>query len=150
MAKLNSFYKLFLSFFLAAIGFSSCGKHNKVEAPEYGAPYEKLKLSGSVVDKNNNPISDIKLQLKFIVEDKVYNYAIATPITDKNGNIYYESNQTFTETFQVTFVKSNNTPSAQQYKDDSLRVKKVRTSNEQKGWMDGEAKANFTLKLQDE
>ncbi len=148
--KIIGFYKLFLGFILTAIGFSACGKHERVGALEYGSPYEKLKLSGSVVDKNNNPVPNVKLQLKFIVHDRTFNHPIAIPTTNNKGEIYYESNQTFTDTIQVTFVKSGNTEEAQRFKDDSIRIKKVKISDLHKGWMTGEAEAKFTLKLQNE
>ena len=153
MAKrIKGLYKIVLGFLITLLGFSSCSKHNNENEVlfEYGTPYEKLKLSGSIVDKNNNPVQGVRVQVKMVHPGITYNpHVISAPITDSNGIISDEIHQTVTDSIQIVFKKVGNTEKAQLFKDDSIKVKKVRVSDKKEGWMTGEAEASFSLKLKD-
>ena len=151
--KIKGFYKLFLSFLMALVGFSACSKHEKGEMLHlYGCPYEELKVSGTIVDKNNNPVPGVKVKIKNVYPGVYYNpYVSSMPISDEKGRINQEINETFEDYVQIVFEKVGNTDAAQKFKDDSLIVKKVVTSTKKKknSLKTGEAKATFTLKLKD-
>lgn len=158
MAKIKGFYKLILSFLMTILGFSSCSKHDSQILYEYGTPYEKFKLSGTILDKNDNPVSNVRIKIKqrvYLTDTDAPEYSpfpVSKPISDKNGKIYSEISLTpdsKSETVLVVFNSEGNTEEAQMYKDDSLEVKKIVVNNKKSGWQVSEAEGSFTLKLKD-
>lgn len=93
-AKAKRIYSLLCAWILSLLGFSSCDDGFKIGgggkepiACEYGCPYTEFTLKGTVTDAKSNPIKGIKVTLKEIFEDEMYEKL--TEFTDENGKVEY-------------------------------------------------------------
>ena len=117
----------------------------------YGTPYSNLKISGKVTDQNNNPVANVRLELKDL-EDNL-NYHVITSDLKGNLSYYHEiyggpdyKEDHLKDGVNAVFYGKNNPGLADKYKDDSVRVKSV--YKEGKGsWHTGDYKIDIQLKL---
>lgn len=147
--KIKGFYKLFLSFLMALVGFSACSKHEKEIRYEYGSPYSNLKVVGKVVDKNNTPVDGVKIQIKPNDPNWHEWYVIGERMTDSKGNFVFEESVGGSfSSIRYVFVKKGNTAKSEGFKDDSVSVA-VKKIKDGKSWCQGDFEATGTLKLKD-
>ena len=145
--KMVSLYSKMLSFFLVVLGFSSCTDEPTIgfqpmygcPAPEYGAPYAQVKVSGKVVDKDSKePISGIGV----ILDDEDNYYRNDTVFTDDSGVFNFNIGTIGAEpkTLNIVFQDMDGELNGEYISKE--KIVKVETSDYNGGsgnWNDGEA-----------
>lgn len=143
--KIIKNYNRLLAFLLSILGvgstatFTACGPVGG--GCEYGTPHADFKISGVVIDEQNQKIQGIKVVMQY---DSVY--------TDTDGK-YKISVQEFPtdQTFPISFIDIDGDKNGKlQELDTMVEFKNPEFNNGSGSWYDGETSKEFNISMKNE
>lgn len=152
-------YNALLAALLGLLGFESCDGAD-VGADEYGCPWAKYKVRGTVTDETGNPIPSIRIELAYHHEytdpegnPQTYHHGLDTVETDEQGKYQtrvVSDNDYPDESLKVIIEDVDGAANGGEFQGDTLAVKDLERTLAKKGegWYIGlyEMKGDATLK----
>ena len=152
--RFNHWYNAVLAALLGLLGFEACGEDSP-ELAEYGCPYVKYQVKGTVTDSEGRPIKGIKVKVaeQGLLNDSVVIYdGIDSVETDAAGNyqtqvmqdIYFDSRR------KLILEDTDGAANGGEFQGDTLSLSDMEKTlvEEGSGWYNGryDLKGDVTLK----